>query len=216
MSDLQALSTEEQQEGLWRNCEDSIRHALQHFSDGANENDDFHHRKWALLSVAHAAEAYGNLLLCTFDESHPPRGRYFELKRLREALNAHERLSAVERDVFDLVLQDLSAQRNALMHGPSPENPTATDAAVCLLSLLHLIRRRTGLATTEFFDQAPPVERDVLEHVPWQDHQRWFELAERLARAEYGDALEGCNNCGTTAVPPHERCQACFSGGAGR
>ena len=42
MTELPALTTEEQQEGLWRNCEDSIRHALQHFSDGANEVDDFH------------------------------------------------------------------------------------------------------------------------------------------------------------------------------
>lgn len=216
MSDQRALSTEEQQEGLWRNCEDSIRHALQHFSDGATENDDFHHRKWALLSVAHATEAYGNLLLCTFDQSHPPKGRYFELKRLRQALNAHERLSAIEREVFDLVLQNLSAQRNSLMHEPAPGMPTVTDAAVCLLSLLHLIRRRTGLATKEFFDQTPPVERDVLEHIPSRDHGRWFEIAERLGRAEYGDVLEGCDNCGAFAVPPNEPCLACFSNGMDR
>jgi hypothetical protein len=206
----EALTTEAQQEGLWRNCEDSIRHALQHFSEGANEEDDFHHRKWAVLSVAHAAEAYGNLLLCTFDQYHPPKGRYFGLKRLRDELNTHERLSPLERDVFDLVLKDLSDQRNSLMHEPAPEKPAVADAAVCLLSLLYLIRRRTGLETKEFFDQIPPVERDVLDRIPWRDHQRWFELAERLARAEYGEALEGCDNCGTFAVPPRERCQACF------
>ena len=130
-------------------------------------------------------------------------------------MNSHDRLSAIEREVFDLVLQNLSAQRNSLMHEPAPEMPTTTDAAVCLLSLLHLIRRRTGLETKEFFDQKPPVERDVLEHIPWRDHQRWFELAERLARAEYGDALKGCDNCETFAVPPHEPCQACFNRGMG-
>ena len=58
------MTDEDKQEGLWRNCEHSIRHALEHFSAGASEDDAFHHHKWALLSVAHAAEVYGNLLLC--------------------------------------------------------------------------------------------------------------------------------------------------------
>ena len=58
------MTEHEKQEGLWRNCEDSIRHALEHFSAGASEDEPFHHHKWVLLSVAHAAEVYGNLLLC--------------------------------------------------------------------------------------------------------------------------------------------------------
>ena len=51
------MTEQEKQEGLWRNCEDSIRHALEHFRAGASEDEPFHHHKWALLSVAHAAEA---------------------------------------------------------------------------------------------------------------------------------------------------------------
>ena len=65
------MTEQDKQEGLWRNCEDSIRHALEHFSFGASEVESFHHHKWALLSVAHAAEVYGNLLLCTFNPKHP-------------------------------------------------------------------------------------------------------------------------------------------------
>jgi hypothetical protein len=37
-------------------------------------------------------------------------------------------------------------------------NIAAESTKALLLSLLHLIRRRTGLATEEFFDQSPPVE----------------------------------------------------------
>ena len=83
------MTDEEKQEGLWRNCEDSIRHALEHFSAGASEDDPFHHHKWALLSVAHAAEVYGNLLLCVFDPKHPEnaRGWYPSLDGVRTALN---------------------------------------------------------------------------------------------------------------------------------
>jgi hypothetical protein len=211
VSDPKTMAPEEQQQGLWRNCEDSIRHALQRFSEGAYEDDDSHHRKWALLSVAHAAETYGNLLLCIFDPQHPPKGYYPQLKKLREALKEHKRLSAIEREVFDVVLKDLADQRNTLMHEPAPEKPKVTDAAIALLSLLHIIRRRTGLLTKEFIDQSPPVEQDILEHIPARDHQRWFDLAERLARAEHGDSLEGCDNCGACAIPPGEPCQACFS-----
>jgi hypothetical protein len=211
VSDSTTLSFDDKQEGLWRNCEDSIRHALQHFSAGAYEDDDFHHRKWALLSVAHAAETYGNLLLCVFDPSHPQDGRYLSLAGLRRALTKHERLSQIECEVFDVVLTDLARQRNTLMHEPAPERPIVTDAAIALLALLHIIRRRIGLSTRSFFDQRPPVEQDVLEHIPARDHSRWFVLAERFARAEYGPYLHGCDNCGAYATPPDQPCQACFA-----
>jgi hypothetical protein len=201
----------DKQEGLWRNCEDSIRHALQHFSAGAYEDDDFHHRKWALLSVAHAAETYGNLLLCVFDPSHPQDGHYLSLTALRGALKEHGSLNPIEREVFDAVLKGLAHQRNALMHEHAPERPVVTDAAIGLLSLLHIIRRRTGLSSREFFDQSPPVEQDVLEHIPAHDHDRWYVLAARFARAEHGPCLDGCDNCGAYATPPDEPCQACFA-----
>ena len=67
-------------------------------SAGAYEDDEFHHRKWALLSVAHAAETYGNLLLCVFDPSHPQDGRYLSFTRMRRALMDHESLSPIERE----------------------------------------------------------------------------------------------------------------------
>lgn len=205
------LSFDDKQEGLWRDCEDSIRHALQHFSAGAYEDVNFPHRKWAPLSVAHAAETYGNLLLCVFDPSHPQDGHYLSLKGLRRALKEHERLSPIECEVFDVVLKDLAHQRNTLMHEPAPDRLVVTDAAVALLSLLHIIRRRTGLSSREFFDQTPPVEQAVLEHIPARDHSRWYVVAERFARAEYGPYLDGCDNCGACATPPAEPCQACFA-----
>jgi hypothetical protein len=62
---------EERADGLTRNCVDSIRHALDHFSANYSDEYGFHNQKWAILSVAHAAEAFCNLLLFTI-RSQPP------------------------------------------------------------------------------------------------------------------------------------------------
>jgi hypothetical protein len=85
-----------------------------------------------------------------------------------------------------------------------------SDTAIALLSLLHIIRRRTGVDTTEFFDQSPPIELEIFEEIGWREHDRWFRLAERLVKEEYGEYAEGCESCGAFAVPPDSLCQACF------
>ena len=209
------MDQDKRQEGLWRNCSDSITHALEHFSEGA---DDFHNRKWALLSVAHAAEAYCNLLLCSFDPSHPrhPRGRYPSLDEARELVSLRPELNGSESYVLSEVLEPLARQRNELMHMPAPDVFTFSDTAIALLALLHIIRVRTTLDSKEFFDQHPPIETNVFEEVSVADHAKWTAIAERLAKAEYEQFLEGCDNCGAYAVPLHMPCQACFSDSHGR
>jgi len=202
-----------QHEGLWRNCADSLTHALEHFSAANQENEPFHHRKWAILSVAHAAEVYCNLLLCVFDPNHPnhPKGHYPSLLKARELLKGHPRLIGSERLVIEEVLSPLTEQRNKLMHMPAPEMLSVTDTAVALLSLLHIIRSRTGLDTTKFFDQSPPVELDIVDEIEWRKLDAWFRVAEQLVREEYAESyVEACDNCGAVAVPLGLQCQACF------
>lgn len=196
-------------EGLWRNCADSISHALGHFA-GAAEEGGFHHKKWAILSVAHAAEVFCNLLLCTFDPGHALDGWYPPLGKATKALLGDARLTASERRVLAEVLAPLDGQRNTLMHEPAPEVLNVSEAAVALLALLHVIRLRSGHQSTYFFDQRPPLELDVFESVSLNDHEKWFALAERLAWDEYGAALRVCECCGVLSVPPASACLACF------
>jgi hypothetical protein len=203
-----------QQEGLWRNCADSLTHALEHFSSVNQESEPFHNRKWVILSVAHAAEVYCNLLLCVFDPNHPnnPKCHYPSLSKAREMLTGHARLSKSERLVIEKVLTPLSDQRNTLMHMPAPDMLSVSDTAVALLSLLHIIRRRTGLDSTHFLDQYPPIEQDIVDEIDWRKLEAWLGVAEQLVEEEYGEEyLKPCDNCGAIAVTPDtEQCQACF------
>lgn len=201
--------TDDRRTGLWRNCADSISHALEHFAEAAQAGG-FHHKKWAILSVAHAAEVFCNWLLCTFDDDHAADGWYPSLGKTTTLLANNPMVSASERLIIAEVLAPLNIQRNTLMHEPAPENLNVSEAAVALLALLHVIRLRSGHESSHFFDQRPPIELDVFESVSLRDHERWFDLAERLARDEYGEALDGCDCCGRLALPPSGPCVACF------
>jgi hypothetical protein len=54
-----------------------------------------------------------------------------------------------------------------------------------LLSLLHIIRRRTGLDTSAFFDQSPEeVEQYIFEEIEWREYDTWFRVAETLVMWE--------------------------------
>jgi hypothetical protein len=80
MGTQQAAETlEDRQDGLTVNCVDSIAHAMAHFVANHDEDYGFHNQKWAILSVAHATEAFCNLLLLALDDGHPNGQEYLGL-----------------------------------------------------------------------------------------------------------------------------------------
>jgi hypothetical protein len=97
---------QEREAGLTRNCLDSIAHALAHFSANHSEDYGFHNQKWAILSIAHATEAFCNLLLLAIDSGHPGGARYPDLEKAINRLKGQRtaKLSRGERravtDIF--------------------------------------------------------------------------------------------------------------------
>jgi hypothetical protein len=81
-----------------------------------------------------------------------------------------------------------------------------TDAAIALLSLLHIIRRRRALLTKESFDQSPPVESDHrTSRVDREERVCRRALGRRGIRRELYEklaALVGPFACGRTRVMP--------------
>ena len=119
--------------------------------------------KWAVLSVAHAAENFCNMLLTELTPRRH-RGRYPALDKAAKILKRHN-LSPWEKRVVCDVFPPVAQLRNKLMHGPVPTHLKTVDATVALLALLYLSRRRLGVSASELFDQDPPIERDVLEEL---------------------------------------------------
>lgn len=213
-------TSKEREKGLLRNCLDSVRHALAHFG-ADNDDHGFHNRKWAILSVAHAAEAFCNLLLLRIDSEHPNGRRYPDLGRAINRLKAlpSRALSKSERHAFKRLLPGLEQQRDLLMHRVPPAKLDAEQAALVLLALIYLIRRRTQIDTAELFDEAS--ESDVFEELGFigkdgrtasSGQDRWFEMAELMAFEDYGPQyLNHCESCYRFAKTPDRGCLACFN-----
>jgi hypothetical protein len=192
-----------------------LAHALAHYREFGYEGDRFHDRKWAILSVAHAAEVFCNLLLAALDSRHPCGGRYPALSAAIQQLQEHTKfdlLSPGEKRVIRDVFPLLPRLRNLLMHRPAPERLEIGDATVALLALLYLSRRRLKVSASDLVNQNPPIEADVLAELRVREQDRWFIVVEQLVLEDYGQQyLEHCDNCSRFALTPDLGCQACFA-----
>jgi hypothetical protein len=220
MTNTQTDSPEQRAEGLTRNCVDSIRHALEHFSANYGDEYGFHNQKWAILSVAHAAEAFCNLLLISVDHNHPNGRKYPDLGRAINALKARRSpaLSKSELHAIKDIFPGIEKQRDELMHRVPQQQLDAEHAALVLLALLYLVRRRVGERADALLDGDTHSVFDELG-VGGKDgrldkgaQQRWFALAAMLAFEDYGPRyLEHCSQCECFTKTPDRGCLACFA-----
>jgi hypothetical protein len=126
-------------------------------------------------------------------------------------------LSRGERRLFEEFLVPICEIRDQLMHRVAPEQIDVSACAIALLGLLHVVRRRTGVHTRDFYDQSPPVEADLVDAIDHQQLDRYSGLVEELVSEYYPPGLvDHCPFCGAYARTFGVDCEACFSEEAGR
>ena len=203
---------------LWENARDSILHALEHFADLSSENaSEFHHKKWIVLSVHHAAEAFCNMLLKQFDPENPNFKRngkdwYPSLITAIEELlqpNNPARLTHAEAELLRL-LKGLNDSRNGVMHGKVPEKLDLSFGAMSILGLSRVAYRRLGECVEDILEQNPPIQRDVVEAISYTKIQDYYRFVEAFLAEEFPDQyLPTCENCRISSIVDL-RCEACF------
>jgi len=211
---------------LWTNARDSIAHALDHFSEFSATRDksrQWHHGKWIILSVYHAADKVLKMMLKDLDpnDSHGhftdrqghPKNRMPALMETRTTLLKYEgtgRLKASEVKLLDLI-RSLSHQRHEIEHRNPPSNIDPSIAAWSILAILRVVSLRFTVATKDIFDQDPPIERDVFQAINFQHYDEYNRFIEAVLKEQYPDGqyFDPCPVCEVRAVYS-SRCEACF------
>jgi hypothetical protein len=212
------LITSQEAKLLWVNARDSILHALEHFAELSSENaSEFHHKKWIVLSVHHAAETFCNMVLKQFDPENPKFKRNGEdwypslITAINELLqpNNPARLTRAEVQLLGL-LKELNHSRNSIMHGKVPEKLDLSLGVMSILGLSRVVHRRQGESVEDILDQDPPIQRDIVEALRYTEIQDYYRFVEAFLAEEFSDQyLPACENCGINSIVDL-RCEACF------
>lgn len=213
-----ASGSESLADGLLSNGRDSIRHALDHFSERNTENRKSRHAdKWIVLSVHHAAECVCNAHLLQIEpdwDGFKRRGQpwfpslYETLSRLK--IEQHQKhLTDAERQLISL-LHHLPDIRNKFMHRVAPEEVDVSVAAMCMIGLLKHLEARHGIEASDIVWQSPPVEGDVVSAIRYQRLAEYGRFVELFLREKYPNRwLPQCPSCSVAGVVS-SRCEACF------
>jgi hypothetical protein len=202
-------------DGLLENARDSIRHAMDHFSERrSRKNDSSHDDKWIVLSVHHTAECVCNALLLHIEPACPLfKGgtRYPHLtdsiKRLTSQLL--QRPSPAESSLLAL-LNQLSPMRHEFMHRVVTTKVDVSIAAMCLIGILKHLELRYGTKSSEIVEQSPPIQTDIVEAIRWQKPDEYGKFVEAFLNEKYKNArLRQCPSCAVASVIS-SRCEACF------
>jgi len=212
------ILTAREAKALWENARDSILHALEHFAElTATSGDQDHHKKWIVLSVHHAAEAFCNMLLKQFDPTNTifKRGQQDWWPSLAPAIDEllapkyQDRLTGAERRLLDL-LKGLNDSRNRIMHGLAPQNLELSLPAMSILGLSRVVYRRKGESVEDILQLDPPIQNDVIKAISYKTFDDYYRFVEAFLAEEFpGKYIPVCENCGASAVV-NKRCEACF------
>lgn len=213
---------EQKNEVAWRNAKDSLQHALDHFVElESSKTTKWHHQKWIIMSVHHAASCLAISWLRAADENHPifignnGKEAYPHLEDTIKALQKYtgtKYLTAAESELLWL-LKRLNDIRNKFMHRMPPEEinkDVIAYAATSLIGLLHVTERKCGKSFYEQFDEFPEIRKYVMETIHYSKVGEYFSFVEKVLEDRgHIHGLSQCPSCGSrTVIGGH--CEACF------
>jgi hypothetical protein len=96
------------------------------------------------------------------------------------------------------------------MHKVLPGDLEMSAAAIALLGLLRIAKKRLKVEVSDIVQQSPPIETSVCSAIRYQRIEEYCSFAESLLKEEYaGQELETCPNCATKSVV-YRRCEVCY------
>lgn len=205
-------------EGLFENGLDSIRHALDHFTERRITSSRIpHHDKWAVLSVHHAAECICNVLLLELkgpDAFRKPGGSTWfpSLSRTLRELTSEpylRNLTGAEHLLLEL-LDRLNDIRHQLMHRTTPETIDVSIAAMVMIGLLKHVEARYGRKGAEETWSESAAANDVVAAIRYSRIHEYGRMIELFLQHKYpGKILAYCPACAVRAVADSV-CEACY------
>lgn len=202
-------------EQTWKNARDSLKHAFDHYFElEMGSENKWHHHKWIIVSVHHAASCVSLMWLTEADPSHAlfANGDFPHLKDSAKALMRSGRLSVPESLLVEMFTR-LNEIRNKFMHRIAPENiddASIAFAATSVIGMLHAVAHRQGKDFYELFDEFPENRKAVTEVIRANRLDEYGQLIGKLVQDQHpGRYLEDCPNCGVGAVLDGH-CEACF------
>jgi|MTBAKSStandDraft_2_1061841.scaffolds.fasta_scaffold05931_6 hypothetical protein len=218
-----SIKSEHKNEMTWKNAKDSLQHALDHFLEltALSKSRKWHHQKWIIMSVHHAASCLAIFWLRAADEDNPlfigNNGKevYPHLEDAIKALQKYtgtKHLTEAESDLLRLLTR-LNDIRNKFMHRLPPEEinkDLIAYAATSMVGMLHVIERKSGKSFYEQFDQFPEIRKFIMETIHYSKVDEYFAFVEKILKDRgYKYELPECPSCGSRAVIGYH-CEACF------
>lgn len=204
---------------LWKNSKDSIRHALGHFSElsDCDNDEEYHHKKWIILSVHHSAETFAYMLLKELDETNKAFYRngshyYPGLKKTVQVLlhlNFREKTTESEKNLLKL-FKKLDLPRNKIIHGEIPERMDVSIMAMAIVGIFRMSHKICGESTDDMPFDSSTIQKDVIEAVHWSKLDEYTKFIEAFIQEDNQENfLDECPSCGRYSVL-HNQCEACF------
>lgn len=201
-------------EAFWRNTHDSLCHAFDHFFEldiGSGSKRKWHHHKWLILSVDHAATCLGCMWLKDNEPDHAlfAQGWFPSFKQLVPVLRHH--LSKAEVELIE-ICSELNRVRDRLMHRPVTEidKNEVSLAAMAMIGILRVVAHRKKMSFDTLFNEFPETRKVIFNAIHYHKHERYRVMIESLlSEQERSYRIEECPECGARAVISLH-CEACF------